>query len=257
METTTKDVVLNNNPNAIDPAKQVAQVLDRLITDRQDWEVGAYRASNEMLYSILTKCYALDYGMSGNEEYSKKRRVALNDYAKKQGYNFKPETLTVNKIVKCVFGDVQRSRISAYSKVLREAKKQKVAIADLAKFIADNGGIQEIRMSKSATYKSPKQKAALAVSFLSTNKLAVVKSQKISEVINVEKVDDQCVLIAKQQADGSFLVQGVVYSRTALNAALVAMYGAENTQVKNKEEKQEAANDSDLRAAAIQSIVNQ
>ena len=83
------------------------------------------------------------------------------------------------------------------------------------------------------------------------------KSQKISEVINVEKVDDQCVLIAKQQADGSFLVQGVVYSTTALNAALVAMYGAENTQVKNKEEKQEAANDNDLRAAAIQSIVNQ
>ena len=63
--------------------------------------------------------------------------------------------------------------------------------------------------------------------------------------------------IAKQQADGSFLVQGVVYSTTALNAALVAMYGAENVQVKNKEEKQEAANDSDLRAAAIQSIVNQ
>ena len=85
----------------------------------------------------------------------------------------------------------------------------------------------------------------------------MVKSQKISEAINVEKVGDQCVLIAKQQADGSFLVQGVVYSATALNAALVAMYGAENTQVKNKEEKQEAANDSDLRAAAIQSIVNQ
>ena len=63
--------------------------------------------------------------------------------------------------------------------------------------------------------------------------------------------------VAKQQADGSFLVQGVVYSTTALNAALVAMYGAENVQVKNKEEKQEAANDSDLRAAAIQSIVNQ
>jgi hypothetical protein len=147
--------------------------------------------------------------------------------------------------------------LALIAKYCAKLKKQKVSIADLVKFITDNGGIQEIRMSKSATYKSPKQKAALAVNFLSTNKLAVVKSQKISEVINVEKVDDQCVLIAKQQADGSFLVQGVVYSTTALNAALVAMYGAENVQVKNKEEKQEAANDSDLRAAAIQSIVNQ
>ena len=256
MEATVKDVVLNNK-NAIDPAKQVVQAMDRLITDRQSWEVGAYRASNDMLYSILTKCYALDFSLSGSEEYSKTRRLALNDYAKKQGYNFKPETLMVNKIVKCVFGDVQRSRISTYSKVLREAKKQKVAIADLAKFITDNGGLQEIRMSKSETYKSPKQKAALAVDLLRTNKLAVVKSQKISEVINVEKVDDQCVLIAKQQADGSFLIQGLVYSTTALNAALVAMYGVENAQMKNKEEKQVAANDSDLRAAAIQSIVNQ
>ena len=40
METTTKDVVLNDKTNAIDPAKQVVQVLDRLITDRQGWEVG-------------------------------------------------------------------------------------------------------------------------------------------------------------------------------------------------------------------------
>ncbi len=256
MEATVKDVVLNNK-NAIDPAKQVVQALDRLISDRQDWEVGTYRASNDQLYSILTKCYALDFSLAGNEEHSKARRLALNDYAKKQGYTFKPETLTVNKIVKCVFGDVQRSRISSYSKVLREAKKQKVAIADLAKFIVDNGGIQEIRMSKSATYKSPKQKVALAVNLISNTKLAVIKSQKISEVINVDKVDDQCVLIAKQQADGSFLVQGVVYSTSALNSALVALYGAENAQVKNKEEKLEAANDSDLRAAAIQSIVNQ
>ena len=138
MEITIEELISKKDTNAIDHSRQVVQALDRMISDRQDWEVGAYRASNEKLYSILTKCYALDFSLSGSEEYSKTRRSALNEYAKKQGYNFKHETLTVNKIVKCVFGDVQRSRISTYSKVLREAKKQKVAIADLAKFITSS-----------------------------------------------------------------------------------------------------------------------
>lgn len=256
METTTKDVVLNDKIEAIDSTKQVIQVLDGLIDERQTWEAGAYRSSNEQLYSILTKCYALDFSMSGNEAHAKTRRKALNGYAKEKGYNFKPETLTVNKIVKCVFGDVQRSRISAYSKVLREAKKQKVAIQNLAKFISDNGGIQEIRLSKSVSYKSPVQKAALMQSEIESNKLTVVKSQKLSELIDVEKTDDLCVLVAKQQADGAFLVKGLAYGDSVVNAALVAMYSAKAKEAKNKEVKQEASNDSDLRSAAIENIVN-
>jgi hypothetical protein len=45
---------------------------------------------------------------------------------------------------------VDRRRLSTYSLVLREAIKQKVLATQLAEWIEQNGGIQEIRLSQSA-----------------------------------------------------------------------------------------------------------
>ena len=252
----TKDVVLNDNVTAIDPAKQMTTALDRLIKDRQTWEVGAYNTSNKELYAILTKCYAIDFSMSGSETYAKIRKQTFNDYVKQQGLMFKGETPLINRIVKCVFGDVQRSRISAYAKVLKEAKRQAVAIKDLSDFISNSGGIQEIRLSKTENYVSPKDKATIATEMLANIKLATVKGQQLSETINVEKADETCVLLATQKADGSFVVQSVVYSATAVNAALVSVYGTNAHTRKANIAKQEAVNDSEEKAAAILSIVN-
>jgi hypothetical protein len=70
----------------------------------------------------------------------------------------------MNRIVQCVFGAVKRSRITTYSLVLREAKKRNIAITDIPKFITENGGLQEIRLSKSEKYVSPKQKVEKAES---------------------------------------------------------------------------------------------
>jgi len=252
---TNKDVVLNDNVTAIDPAKQMTVALDRLIKEREAWEVGAYKTSNDQLYAILTKCYAIDFSMSGGETYSKIRKQSFNEYVKQLGFKFKSETPIMNRIVKCVFGNVHRSRISAYAKVLKEAKKQEITINNLAQFISDSGGIQEIRLSKSESYVSPKEKASIALEMVAEMKLATVKGQHLAETINVEKADETCVLLATQKADGSFVVQSVVYSATAVNAALVSVYGTHTNERKANKAKREAVNDNDAKAAAILSIV--
>ena len=58
---------------------------------------------------------------------------------------------TLIKIVKCVFGTNKR-RVSAYSIVLRTALFNKVKSADIADFVRNNGGVEEIRLAKNGLY---------------------------------------------------------------------------------------------------------
>jgi hypothetical protein len=68
---------------------------------------------------------------------------------------------TLHKIVKCVFG-ADRRRVSAYSIVLRTANVNKIKSADIADFIRNNGGVEEIRLAKNGNALSAKQKAEVA-----------------------------------------------------------------------------------------------
>jgi hypothetical protein len=242
--------VENNNVDVNDQsvdesftAKQVGSLITNLIKQREDWEANAYRVSNEILYSILAECYALELEISNTKEGVKKLRDEVNSQAKRLGYTFKDGTPLLNRIVRTVFGNVHRSRISTYSLVLREAKNMSVAIADIPSFISKAGGVQEIRLSKSVTYKSPKAKAATAQErFEHMDKLAVVKTEALSKLANPDNIGEYCVLLAKQYADGSFQVKAVVTSTTAVNAALAAVYQAEKAVIDQEEKELKKAN---------------
>ena len=134
----------------------------------------------------------------------------------------------MTRIVKSVFGEVDRRRVSTYSLVLREAQRQGVLPSKLAEWIEEFGGIQEIRLSKSATYVSPKSKAELARDKVAAMpNLAVVKTEALSLKADAEFVGEECLLLAEQQADGSFFINHVVRNSTALTAALTSLYSAQ------------------------------
>ena len=140
--TKTNNVVQNNNTASVGYSREVFDTLAAINQQRERWEVGAYQKSSDELYAILQSCYAVDWAIANTEEGANEMRKGVTEYAAKLGFSFKEGTPTMNKIVRCVFGNVKRSRISTYALVLREAKKQSVPIDDIAQFIANGGGVQ-------------------------------------------------------------------------------------------------------------------
>ena len=201
-----------------------ATSLIDLESKRQQWETTVYRTSNQQLYALLAECYA--YGGELSLEHAKQRSKVLSDFCQSRGYVVKKETPLLTRIVKAVFGNVDRRRISTYSLVLRSAKAANVLPNNLAQWIEERGGIQEIKLARSATYVSPSVKAQKAKATLTAKpNLAVIESEALSLLADGDFMGEECVFVAEQQSNGSFAIKALTRNATALNAALLAVYG--------------------------------
>jgi hypothetical protein len=216
-------VVLNDTNEPVNGTYPLPKVLAELESERKTWEEGAYRTSNLALYAVLAKCLAI--ATVDTTELIKQRNAGLEAFYTQRGYFYKKDAPITTRVVKAVFGTVDRRRLSTYSLVLREAIKQKVLAADLAQWIESNGGIQEIRLSQSATFVKPAAKVELAKQqFDALPELASVKSEALSKLADGEFMGECCVLIAEQAANGSFVVRGITRAGGAVNAAFAALY---------------------------------
>jgi hypothetical protein len=220
-------VVLNDKTQAAAQATPAAPAqaakLSEMEARRQQWETTAYRTSNQQLYAVLADCLA--YGQALPVAESKQRTKDLEKFLEERGYVVKNDSPLLTRVVKAVFGNVDRRRISTYSLVLRSAQKEGITADKLADWIEQRGGVQEVRLSRSATYVSPKAKAEQAKSTLGSLPNLAVAKDKLAELADADYVGCECVLLAKQQADGSFHIKALTRSGTAVNAALTALYG--------------------------------
>lgn len=219
--------------------------LKEMEAARIDWEQGSFRKSNEELYAVLQQCKAFCGDLLPAD--AKQRSAALEKFYKERGWRYNKETPIETRVLRAVFGMENRRRVSSYSLVLREAKKQRVGISSLATWIEDQGGIQEIRLSQSKTFISPSEKVEIMKERLASRKsyLGFAQSEMLSFVADGEYLDEDCVLLANQQPNGSFGVYTVLRSSGVLNAAYVAAYvKAEEIEAQAKKEI-EAANDAE------------
>jgi len=219
-------VVLNDKTTTAVKATTAAPARTVNLSDmearRQQWETTAYRTSNQQLYAVLADCLA--YGEALPVAEAKQRTKDLEEFFKLRGYTVKSDSPLLTRVVKAVFGNVDRRRISTYSLVLRTAQKEGITADKLADWIEQRGGVQEVRLSRSATYVSPKAKAAKAKSTLSALPNLAIAKDKLAELADADFVGCECVLLAEQQADGSFHIKALTRSGTAVNAALTALY---------------------------------
>ena len=203
------------------PRSELKSLAD-IEAKRQQWETTAFRTSNQQLYAVLADCLA--YGEALPLADAKQRTKDLEEFFKLRGYSVKSDSPLLSRIVKAVFGNVDRRRISTYSLVLRKAQKEGITAGNLAGWIEEKNGIQEIKMGRSATYVSPKVKAEQAKSTLSALPNLAVAKDKLAEQADAEYIGSECVLLAEQQADGSFHIKALTRSSAAINAALTALY---------------------------------
>lgn len=237
-------VVSNDIAATVAASVSVADMLGRMEDQRKTWEDGVYRTSNQALYAILAEC--LMFGGEVPTAQAKERRAALAAFCKERGYVVKNDSPLMTHIVKAVFGNVDRRRISTYSLVLRQAQKLNILPTDLAQWIEDNGGIQEIRLNRSATFISPARKAEMGQQqFNALPTLASVKSEALSLLTDADFIGTDCVLLAEQQADGSFAIRALVRQGGVVNAAYAAIYAQQKAAADALKKEQQAANDAD------------
>jgi hypothetical protein len=239
--TATNNVVLND---VVQTGFDAKKPLLNLETKRIGWEGGAYRTSNLELYGILAEC--LGYAGELTFAESKLRNTALEEFFKSRGYKYNAETPVASRVIKAVFGNIDRRRVSTYSLVLRQAIKEKVSPLSLASWIEEKGGIQEIKLGHSATYVSPSDKAGIGKNYFGgKTTIGNAKSELLSYIADAENMGNPCVLLAEQMPDGSFDIKAVVRTTAALNAAYLGLYKQQNEAIDKAKAVVQAANDAD------------
>jgi len=247
-DTVDNNVVQNDKATDATSSANAVELLETLEQQRKNWEVGAYRTSNQMLYAILSQCLQFG-GNLDTTEANKVRREALEAFYKQRSYRWKKDTPLMTKVVRAVFGDIDRRRLSTYSLVLRRAKLVGVLPSRFADWVESENGIQEIRLGNSATFISPKTKAATAQQrFEQMDKLAVVKTEQLSQLANPDSIGEQCLLVATQEADGSFTVRAVVKANSAVSAAFASIYQAQQAKAEKLEKDHKAAIEAAVKA---------
>ena len=241
-------------------AKAGLQAIEQLVIEREVWESTVYRTSNDMLYGLLQKCYALYKRMEGMGAEAVTLRENLTSYINLKGIKCVKSSHTIVKIIKCVFGD-DRRRASAYGIVLRAALAEKVLVEGIPTYIRTKGGVEEIRLAKSPNAMTAKEKASVAATAVKADSMGVFASTALGEKFDAGKTDATVVLIGTWQSDGSVIVRSVVQSDTAVNAALATYYSSNKDAVQKQAQQQEAANDEQIKqdavsAAAQAAVVN-
>ena len=119
---------------------QLENTLNQIAAARAVWEDGTLKASNDELYAILERCFAVFAEMKDDTA----KRRSLNSLLTDR--NMKPRTSTSLglKVIRYVFGK-EGNREQAYAKVLGIAYDLKPAEQSLTSYIQEWGGVEEVR----------------------------------------------------------------------------------------------------------------
>ena len=223
----------SSQPPSVEYSEGMRTRLTQLANEAINWQDTAYTTANEGLYLLMQKCYGLYKDLTdmtdANLKYKKQGLADHMSLKKLDAYKDKP---LPQKIIRCVFGDRDRRRISTYNVVLRCMIAEGWAVSDVPNMIAARGGVQEMSLSRKPGSLTSKQKAAEVVIKVSEQKLAQVKNSVIDKLIDPEKVGEKFAAVLTQEADGSFSINCIVQSTGAVNTALTAFYAAEQAAAK-------------------------
>lgn len=236
-------VTLDNTPPSAKIATHFRARVDSLAVEASAWEIGVYTKSNDILYSLIQKSYELYKDLSNDPDGNLKyRKQGLADYMALKGLSAYIDKPMAARIIRCVFGNKDRRRISTYTSVLKFIIKQGYAVADVPAKIAELGGVQEISLGRAGNALTPKQKAAIASAKVAEAVLGSVSSEALSKLADAETMGDKFAAVLTQNSDGTFSINCLVHSHAAVNATLAAFYSANKEAMAVEAEEQKQAN---------------
>ena len=216
----------NTNMSSVSTISGLGKVFVELVKQRETWEAGTYAASNAELYALLGQTLNVLYRVKRSTELSR----GLNGLLKERGFVFTDATTTETKLLRAVFADPAnpaqyKQRIYVYARVLAVAFEAKVTGAQLADFIAQHGGIDEIRRhdpkaeSKAAAEKQVIHTAEKALVVPEHNAIAT----GIKLTAELLPADDQkfSLALVRQEADGTGSIVFGTNSKALVRSVLV------------------------------------
>lgn len=181
---------------------QLEKTLDQIAASRAVWEEGTLKASNDELYDILERCFAVFAEM---KEDTAKRR-SLNSLLTDRSMKPRTSTSLGLKVIRYVFGK-EGNREQAYAKVLGIAYDLKPADQSLTSYIEECGGVEEVRRTskiKDGKTMTAEDYKSIAVAGLNMARIPVA-SFKLPEFIqpNSEYDEDYVVGLIRCNPDGT------------------------------------------------------
>ncbi len=216
--------------------------IEALAQMREAWEATEYARSNDALYRVIQSCYALYQDLTGGVGDVAARKMGFNDYFNSLGSTTNPNAPLSARIIRCIFGNKDRRRLSTYHTVLRVVIASKWELDEVPAKIAECGGVQEMSVSKTGVVLSSKNKAERAKAALLGTTLATFASNNLASMSNPEKIGEKAVAVVTQNADGSYSVHCIVHSTSAVTAALSGYFGANKATLMAQQATQATAN---------------
>lgn len=239
---------------SLNASVEMRQRIEDLVIQREAFENTQLARTNQSLYSFIKESLALYRDLTEGDKL-KEKKLGLQDFINLKGYTFKASSPLSLKVIRCIFGDKDRRRISTYHTVLRVAISENWALDDVGTKITERGGVQEISVRK-ANALSQKDKAMTAQSVLMNQSVASIDSQSLKSKHNIEFNEQQAVAVLTQNQDGTYSVHCIVHSATAVNAALAAYFSANKSEMQQVVEQQKLSQATTQQAVLIANAVN-
>jgi len=216
-----------------------------------DWYNIEYTNSNTKLYSVFAKLYKLYETCTSTTDANTQKANWLKKQCENKGVKFGNKPTIQNLLINFAFFvegldyAKQQKRISSYVRVFTTATAtDDVRANNIASWIADNGGIENIRQMTSPSAITKDERIKQGNSFLNRfETIANVSNNKTIEYAN-EKTNEVVLLVGILEADGSVAIKHTIFKEengstikggTAINTALCNVYS------KTKEEEKAAA----------------
>jgi hypothetical protein len=235
---------LNININSVSTIPELGKAFVELVKQRETWEAGTYAASNAELYALLGQTLTLLYRVKQSTELSR----GLNGFLTKLGFTFTDATSTETKLLRAVFCDPAKpnqykQRIYVYARVLSVAFEAKITGDQLPAFIAEHGGIDEIRRHDPKTAsKADKEKLAvhIAEKTLTASSVPTI-AVGIKLTADLQPADDQqfSLALVRKEVDGTgSIVFGT--NNKALVRSVLGIAGRKIDEASDKERERAA-----------------
>ena len=235
---------------------EIKTAFDGLISERKSWEQNEFARSNQKLYEIFQKCYALYLEMKGVTAEKLALKRAFNAYCTDNGVTYKDSTHLMVKICRVVFGSNDRRRISAYATALRIADEQKTPSSGIPEFFSNAGGFEEVRRKKSPNGLTMEAKKNQGLVLMSAPSIGMLHNDSLNAVFDEAAYEGAVLLMSTREPDGSFQIKYVLQNGSLITNALVHLVTLDKEQQTKRKDEQEAANDASVRDQAVQQAVN-
>ena len=227
---------------------------ENLSIKREVWESNEFARSNDALYPIFDGCIELYRDLTSGEGV-KAQKKGFEDFINIKGYVFKSTSPLTQKVIRCVFGEKDRRRLSTYHSVLRVAIADNWKVGEAAQRISEYGGVQEICLRRKDGL-TAKDKATIAREALMSESIATLSSEVIFKQFDTSKIGDIAVAVMTLESDGSYSVHCVVSSNTAVNAALTAFFSSNKADFVEAQKQKARELEDAKKAMLIKSAAN-